>query len=282
MTTRYSPSISPLAPHGTYARSVGRPAQGVPGCTCQPCRTARNRYGKRRRILNETGRTLRVPAQPAADHVRHLISIGVGWKYIIEESGCSSCTLHRLIHGQQTTKRSVADRILAVRPEPQPYRLVPALASTRRLRALLALGHRIQGQNSICEHSGVDQTVISEVIAGHRRTLRADTVEHITRAYGVLADQRGNYPRNQRRAESEGWATPDYWDPDTLEDPGFVPATRPTPRSVVLGENAHELVHVQGHTWEHAALRLGVKSKNSLQVAYYRWLRECGDQQEAA
>lgn len=270
--TRRSPSISPLPEHGTYARSVGRPSQGVPGCTCRPCRDAKNRYSKRRRVLNETGRTLRVPAAPVAVHVRALLDSGTGWAHITRMSGCSTCTFHRLLNGQQSIKRSVADRIMAVQPEPQPTRLVPALASTRRLRALLAIGHHINGANGIVGQSGVDQTVISGLVSGRIHSVLASTETRITDAYNNLAGKPGTNRQNRRRAEANEWAGPDYWDDDAFADPDFVPATKPTPKYIVLGQNALELERTQGYTREQAAERLGV-TKDNLQQAITRYRR---------
>lgn len=277
--TRCGPSISPLADHGTYARSVGRPAQGVPGCNCPLCRNAKNRYGKRRRVLNSTGRTLRVPAQPVADHVRHLFATGSGWAHILKKSGCSGCTIHRLLNGQRSMKRTVADRLLAVRPEPQPYRRVPTLGSTRRLRALLAIGHRIRGAGSIQEVSGVDQTVLSALISGRMETMWGDTADRIAAAYEQLAGQPGGYERNRRRAELEGWPGPDYWDADDFDNPDFQPATGATLRYVELAENGLELER-HGHTREQAAERLKV-SKICLQQAIGRY-RKAQEEQAAA
>ncbi|MFE9372293.1 hypothetical protein ACFYM2_21335 [Streptomyces sp. NPDC006711] len=264
-------ATKPLPPHGTYARSVGRPAQGVRGCSCPRCCDARNSYDKRRRVMNATGRSLRVPAPPVAAHAQKILD-NCGWNYLLTESGCSSCTIHRLLHGQAAIKRTVANRILAVPVDPQPGRLVPALASARRLRALLAIGHHVNGASGICAAARVDQSVISALISGRRQTLRADTEARITGAYLRLADTPGTHERNRQRAEANRWAPPAYWDPDTLEDPDFTPATGHSPRAVILGENAHELVLEQGHSWEHAANRLGV-TKDSLQTAYYRWRR---------
>lgn len=264
-------ATKPLPPHGSYARSVGRPAQGIRGCSCPACSKARNTYNKRRKLFNDTGRPLRVPAPPVAAHAQKILDL-CGWSYLLNESGCSSSTIHRLLHGQVTMKRSVADRILAVRVDPQPGRLVPGLASTRRLRALLAIGHQVNGAIGICAVARVDQTVISALISGRQTTLRADTEARVTFAYQRLGDIPGVHAGNRRRAEANAWAPPAYWDPDTLEDPEFTPATSPSPRAVILGENAHELVHQQGHTWEHAAERLDVTT-DSLQTAYYRWRR---------
>ncbi|MEU0393859.1 hypothetical protein ABZ208_13950 [Streptomyces sp. NPDC006208] len=270
--SRRSPSLSPLPEHGTYARSVGRPAQGIRGCTCPLCRKARAAYSKRRRVLNETGRTLRVPAPPVAAHVRALLDSGSGWTYITRTSGSSSCTLNRLLNGQQSIKRTVADRIMAVQPEPQPTRRVPALPSTRRLRALLAIGHTINGSGGIVGHSGVDQTVLSSLITGRIEHILADTETRITAAYNQLADKPGTNDRNRRRAASNQWAGPDYWDDDSFPDPDFVPATRPTPKYIALGQNALELEQQQGYTREQAADRLGV-TKDNLQQAITRYRR---------
>ena len=74
----------PLPEHGTNARAKGRPATGVPRCPCLPCRAAARAYEKRRRVLNATGRTLRVPVEPVAAHLDTLFAADAGWMQLAE------------------------------------------------------------------------------------------------------------------------------------------------------------------------------------------------------
>lgn len=262
--------MKPLAEHGTTARAKGRPAAGIKGCTCRPCRDAENRYDKRRRVMNATGRAVRVPAGPAAAHLRALFEGGAGWSYIISATGCSRTTINSIRNGRQLVKRDVASRILAVPLSRDPAARVPALGSIRRLRALIAIGHRVTGSGSICDQTRLDQSLIADLLAGRKETLSAGTADRIATAYGALAGTPGGYRPNARRATARGWLGPAWWDDDEFENPNFSPATQTTPKYIAHVENLREL-EAQGNTREQIADRLGV-SRDTLQraIAYHR------------
>lgn len=257
--------MKPLAEHGTTARAKGRPASGIKACPCRKCRDAENRYDKRRRVLNATGRQLVVPAQPAADHLRYLFAVPMGWVDIRTATGCSTQTITSLLNGQPTVKRSVADRILAARPTVAPMVLVPALGSTRRLRALLAIGHKIGGSGGLVEHTSVDQTVLTALLAGRKKQVTVSTAERITVAYGRLQETPGPNRSNARRAADNGWLGPAWWDEDEFDNPDFEPTAKTAPRYIALSENCFELER-QEHSRQQIADRLGV-TRDGLQRA---------------
>ncbi|MCY0916980.1 hypothetical protein OS965_02165 [Streptomyces sp. H27-G5] len=262
--------MKPLADHGTTARAKGRPAAGIKACPCRKCRDAENRYDKRRRVFNATGRPVRVPAQPAADHLRLLFATPMGWADIREATGCSTQTITGLLNGQLTVKRSVADRILAVRATVNPQVLVPALGSTRRLRALVAIGHKILGAGGLVERIGLNQTVLSALLSGRKQQVKVSTEERIRLAYDRLKDTPGSSLISERRAAENDWLGPIWWDDDELDNPDYVPTAKTGPRYVALGENCLELER-QELTREQIAERLGV-TRDGLQKAlsYYR------------
>jgi len=216
-------AAKPLPPHGTTARAKGRPAAGVKGCSCRPCRDAENAYNKRRRILNETGRTLMVDAAPVRAHLEKLFADGAGWIQLAAATSCSSSTLAAIRRGQRTEiTRRVASKILAVQAADvlPPNRSVPATGSIRRCHALVAAGHRII---DIADASSLDFATVRHVISGRPETISVRTAAAITTAYRALAGRRGDSARSLHRAAREGWAPPGAWDDDRIDDPAAFP-----------------------------------------------------------
>jgi plasmid maintenance system antidote protein VapI len=216
---------SPLPPHGTAARGTGRPAQGIPGCKCQPCRDAKLKADSLRALANLSGRPVRVPAAPVATHLRNLLDAGMGWRRITHASHCSSSTISRILNGQEKVRRTVADRILAVQYRPAPGRTVNATGTRRRIQALIAIGHTITG---IAAESGVDHSVINDILNG-APNVRGMTADRIAAAYDWLSrrppvDNRpSSVTTSRNRAAREGWAPPAAWDDDEIDDPAAHP-----------------------------------------------------------
>jgi hypothetical protein len=89
--------------------------------------------------------------------------------------------------------------------------------STRRLRALAALGHGLSG---VAEASGVAATALSAIRDGRRRWVRAGTAVRIRRAYDQLSltvPTSGGPVR--KAAERLGWLPPLAWDDDLIDLP---------------------------------------------------------------
>lgn len=216
-TTRERP------PHGTTARAKGLPAKGVKGCGCYRCRGAENRYNKHRRYLNATGRPVRVPAGPAAEHLRALFDAGMTWPAICEASGCSAGTVSSLLHGQAVMRRSVALRILAVRATPQGHVPVDATGTVRRVRALYAAGWM---QRAIADAAGVDRSTVSDLLAGRLSQVRVATARAVATAFAALEMRRApdglGAVRARNRGVREGWAVPLAWGED-IDDPAAKP-----------------------------------------------------------
>ncbi|WP_045562328.1 hypothetical protein [Streptomyces sp. FxanaA7] len=217
---------SPLPPHGTAARGVGRPGQGIPGCKCQPCRDAKNKADTLRHIANASGRPVRVPAAPVAAHIRSLLDAGMGWVRISRAAHSSSCTVARILNGQELIRRTAAERLLAVKYRPAPGRTVNATGTRRRVQALLAIGHPVV---NIATESGVDHSVIHDVLNG-AENVRGMTFDRIAAAYDWLSQQPPTDVRpsavtvSRNRAAREGWRDPQWWeDYGRIDDPAFDP-----------------------------------------------------------
>lgn len=270
--------MKPLADHGTTARAKGRPSASIKGCPCRPCRDAENRYGKRRRYLNATGRTINVPAEPIAQHLDNLFAAGAGWTQLAAATECSSSVLCSIRKRQQPiVRRTVANRILAVQPGDAipPGRPVPAIGSIRRIQALLAAGHRCK---DIAEASDLDGSTIRILLNDQPDKTTRHVAERLASGYSKLAATPGTFARSLNRATREGWHTIEYWeDVDRIDDPTFDPNARDS-RAKAIGENALELIDQQGYTRRDAAARLGV-SLSTLEVNIRRYRDEL---QEAA
>lgn len=214
--------MKPLADHGTTARAKGRPTADIKGCGCRPCRDAENAYSKRRRYLNETGRTLMVDAAPVTRHVQQLFTDGAGWNQIKAAASCSQSTIYKLRYGQlDKIHRSTANRILAVQlTDALPYgKPVPATGTIRRLRALTAIGHSL---SAIANASQIHEFTIRKTISGRLNCARS-TAAAVADAYRLLSEIPGTSVRSRNRAAAEGWAPTSAWDPDTIDDPEAIP-----------------------------------------------------------
>ncbi|NUQ95174.1 MAG: hypothetical protein HOY79_00970 [Streptomyces sp.] len=217
-------AVKPLPPHGTTARAKGRPAAGIKGCPCRPCRDAENAYDKRRRFFNESGRTFMVDSGPTQTHLKDLFTEGAGWTQLAAATTCSTSTLAAILNGERPEiTRRVASRILAVQAADvlPPNRSVPAVGSVRRCHALVAVGHKFI---DISDASQLDFATVRFIINAQPRTVSAPTAAAVSTAYEALAGRPGNSVRSRNRAEREGWRDPQWWeDYGRIDDPTFDP-----------------------------------------------------------
>ena len=259
----------PLAEHGTTARAIGRPAQGIKGCGCPACRCAKSRYNKRRLFLATTGRPLTVDATPVANHIDALFAAGAGWSRLANETGCSKGTLSNIRRGNiPRIHRSTAVKILAVQPgdaQPAGRRLNPT-GTRRRIQALMAIGH---GPLHIATISSLDATTIHGVLRCRYDNVAPHVAHSIAVAYRKLAATPGNSSRARARATNNGWHGPLAWD-ENIDDPTAEPETEPPLRRAdrlpVAATRAEEIAHLSQFNVapDEIATRVGVS------VAYVR------------
>lgn len=268
--------MKPLADHGTTARAKGRPAAGIKGCPCRLCRNAENAYDKRRRYLNETGRTRMVDAAPVQAHLQDLFADHAGWVQLAAATGVSSSTIGAILHGKRREiTRRVATLLLAVSAADvqPPNRSTPALGSIRRGRALIALGHRFK---DIAETSPLDLATVRYVINGNPVTISARTANGMNIAYRALAGRPGTSERSLRRARRDGWASPAAWDDDAIDDPTAKPNLGD--RELSFLERAalrrEEIIHFAWHGYEPEQIlnRLNHEvSISTVRAVIYEW-----------
>jgi lambda repressor-like predicted transcriptional regulator len=215
--------MKPLAEHGTTARAKGRPSAGIPGCPCPPCRRAENAYDKRRRFLNQTGRTLMVDTAPVAAHLRGLFSAGAGWIQLAAVSGCSTSTMHNLLTEQNPRCRRVtANKILAIQPgDAIPnHRSIPATGTIRRVRALMTLAHTCRAISQACR---IDHSTLSDLLAERLDSVSLGLANRVDDGFRALSRTTGASARSRNRATRERWAPPGAWDDDTIDNPDAHP-----------------------------------------------------------
>jgi len=252
----------PMPPHG-------HPNRYAYGCRCVPCTKAASRADLERRLDRMAGRSRKVSAAPAREHVQKLVQRGLSMAQIGRASGVSVATVQRLIGGQANLSRGNAEKILRV---PLTVRasagMVPACGAARRVRALYVLGHF---NWEIAELAGVSRDAVSYLAAGKWQTLSVECDDGIRAAYDRLSMRAGASARTRSWAARMGWVPPLAWDDDTIDDPAAVPDLgEKVPRFAELAENGHELEQRHGYTREQAAERLGV-TKNALQKAMERY-----------
>jgi transcriptional regulator with XRE-family HTH domain len=223
------PCLHPVADHqhGTYAAYV------LDGCRCEPCTAARSAYDNQRFKNIAYGRSHWTDPEPARQHVRALMNQGMGLNRIITLGGSNGGQLWKLLYGalredgtRVPTKRirkDVAARILAVELDLAGGARVRSLGSTRRLRALVALGW---SQAELARRLGVTDTAVSRIISGRYETVVANATA-ITRLYDELSmvkppemtqHQRADAAKSRARARRMGWQPPLAIDDETLDD----------------------------------------------------------------
>ncbi|MFE7237244.1 hypothetical protein [Streptomyces sp. NPDC057580] len=170
-----------------------------------------------------------MPTEPVAQHIRSLFEAGTSWPQLTEAANCSTSTIYRILGGQPLTRRSVAERILAVRPAPDPRASTGTVGARRRIQALISIGHTVVG---IAVDSGVDSTTINAILNGRKLSARHETVERIKRTYDRLSTRPNEEARpaaitaSRNRAVRQGWKDPLWWeDMGHIDDPDFDPGS---------------------------------------------------------
>ena len=175
-----------------------------------------------------------VEAAAVRRHVESLRDAGLGMRRIAELSGVDRSTLHSLIIGRTErgwppSKRislGNATKLLSVSMETGRLQvaggsLVEMIGTTRRLRALVAIGYT---QTDLCARLGITDANGTGLFTGSRRSrVRVATACQVAGLYDELSMTPGpsDYARN--RAHRKGWMPPLAWDDDTIDSPEAQP-----------------------------------------------------------
>lgn len=134
--------------------------------------------------------------------------------------------------------RTTYDLLLAMRVEPDEMSLgrtkrnvgakVCPVGTSRRLRALTALGI---SSTVVAEHLGMWSSAVRMAAKSDPAYVYSAMAADVARVYDKLKDSTAqdlgvpamHVRTNQRRAREWGWAPPECWDDDTIDDPAAVP-----------------------------------------------------------
>jgi hypothetical protein len=212
----------PVPPHGTRARATGTKSGSRPPCHCEPCRRALHRADKTSRVNLQLGRRACIPAHPSTAHLRTLQEAGWPLDAIAKATGVKRSTVGYIARG---TKKLIhiknAKKILGLEPTPytRPW-VIPAVGSTRRLQALLAIGHPLK---LLVAEAELGYAHAGKVMLGQRDTVNAATAERILILYTRLRWTPGKSVRAANLARKRGWQTPFAWSDVDMDDPGAAP-----------------------------------------------------------
>jgi len=217
--------------HGTNACYV------LDKCRCPPCVQAESEYERNRTRLHAYGRWDNyVDAELARQHVRELMSQGMGIKRICVVGGASTGQLWKLLYGKKRddgtrtpskrVRKDVAERLLSIRldlADGAKVEEADAIGVRRRLRALVALGW---SQSKLATRLGVTLCNLGHLIHGGRG-VTIGTQKAVERLYDELsmtlppqADWRDKIAASRSRsyAKERGWQPPLALDDDALDD----------------------------------------------------------------
>lgn len=218
--------------HGTYACYV------LDRCKCLPCTKANSSYETERTRQQAYGRWDNyIDAQPARDHVRALMDAGMGLKRIVAVSDASQGQLWKLLYGKKKPdgtrtpskriRKDVAERLLAIRVDLADGAVIDSTGTTRRIRALVALGW---SQSKLAARLGMERSEF--VLAQGNRDVTVRTAKAVIALYDELSmtlppaiDPRhqGAATRARTYAAARGWLPPLALDDDRLDDPTYKP-----------------------------------------------------------
>lgn len=206
------------------------------GCRCTKCKAGANRRNIKNRYLRQTGRATLRPTDRAADHLLLLRAAGLNDKEIQKRTRSCPDVMYRILRREGVIHAHTETRILSV-PVPAPSgtssnrAYIPGHGTVRRLRALVAagwyqaelarrLGKQKENLKQIIDRGETGQ--VAQYVADEVRALYTELSAQKPEAHGVA---RIYAERARKMAVTRGWAPPEYWDDDDLDNPDFVPAT---------------------------------------------------------
>ncbi len=189
------------------------------------------RKAARLRLLR--GEYVHVDADPARTHVRRLLAAHLPARSVAHAAGVSAAFVCELANGRFARIRpEFARALLAVGFEPTPtQRTVTGCGLVRRVRALAAVGWSLDYQ-------------AGRLGMGHpshlSRLMRAPTVRYARWAAGAElyrehVGRPGPCDRSRGWARRHGWAPPQAWPAQALDNPHAWPRLRPlwTPAELI-------------------------------------------------
>lgn len=133
----------------------------------------------------------------------------------------------------------------------------PSIGTTRRLRALIALGY---SQAHLAQLLDTHQSWISKLVDNPRQKVNAATAARVAELYDRMSMTPGPSDRARGSARRRRWAPPLAWDDDTIDDPTAAPCLGER-RPVPFRERYTELREL-GYGDLHIAAKLGIRTES--------------------
>lgn len=217
--------------------------------------------------------TMFVDAEPVRQHVQALRDAGVGSRQIHAQSGISRTTITALMTGRpfrgtgpsNQVYADTAEKLLGI-PIPASYEgraagaNISAIGTTRRLRALVAIGH---SQTTLCKRFGWNDSNASKLFTGSQTRVTTATASKVAAVYEELSMTPGTCQRAKNRAKKLGWHPPLAWDDDIIDDPDAQPADCGESRCLRWDERYLELKDLSLSDVE-IMRRMGIKAESLL------------------
>lgn len=233
--------------HGTRAAYV------LDRCRCLPCAKANAQAETDRERQKAYGRYDKfVDATPVRAHIIALGEEGMGLKRVARAAGVSNGSLSKLMWGVYAPRtgpsrgcagagdlirgpskrvlRTTAEKVLGVQLELADGAKVDATGTTRRIRALVALGW---SQSKLAARLGIQRSNF-HLGSGTRPQVRTITAKAVAELYDELSmtippaethRDKISVTRARRYAKDRGWLPPLALDDELLDDPTYKPGS---------------------------------------------------------
>ena len=169
-------------------------------------------------------------AEPVREHVRQLRErTGATYRDLAAAGSLSTMAVHALVNGAGHVRAETAAALLILTPERLERPRVAAAGTTRRVRALIAMGHTCQRQ---ARALGCHPETLQKLARGDAATVPAGLRADAERLYDTWWDkrppertreERAAAEAARRRAERSGWCTGGGLDDERIDDPGYLP-----------------------------------------------------------
>jgi AraC-like DNA-binding protein len=233
------------------------------GCRDAECVAVNYRYEKGVSYDVSHGRRRQIDSRQVRTHIEQLRAHGWSRLRISRVARVSRSAVYNLAAGQTEVRRHVALAILSIRIGPPQINLsVDAAGTTRRIQALVAIGHTMESIASLAHYS---HSKIEGLAAGQAESVSVVTANTVTAIYRQLLHKPGPSRQARAFARKRGWHGPLAW--DDIDNPEATPEVAPSyadaPKYERDPDRAREMVHLHllGESIPHIAKKIGTTEK---------------------
>lgn len=214
------------------ARKPGLAGYTIDACRCSACTRAQNAYNNRRnRLIAYQKWEPYVDAEPARQHVRALMSAGMGWMHIARIAGVPNGAISRLLYGDKLRPPSrrvrpfTAAKLLALHADFDTLAdssRINATRTRRQVQALVAIGWTLteQGRRIGWLTSNYQKLTCATLVEAATARIVDRMFEELS---GTPAPDTVSARRARDTATRHGWVPPAAWDDETIDDPAATP-----------------------------------------------------------